>query len=118
MQGEVDVPDNEVPRVGVPPENGTVTVDEDGKWIYTPDPDFVGEDSFTIIVGDEEIVIDIDVEEVPLGTVTPPQEDLGDDTPTGVPSLPKTGGMSSLYLYIAGSIFVLIGLLSKKKNML
>ena len=118
VQGEVDVPDNEVPRVGVPPENGTVTVDEDGKWIYTPDPDFVGEDSFTIIVGDEEIVIDIDVEEVPLGTVTPPQEDLGDDTPTGVPSLPKTGGMSSLYLYIAGSIFVLIGLLSKKKNML
>ena len=114
----MDVPDNEVPQVGIPPQNGTVTVDEDGEWIYTPNPGFIGEDSFTIIVGDEEIVIDIDVEEVPLGVGTPPSENINADTPKGVPTLPKTGGVSSMYLYIAGAALIFIGLLSKKKNML
>jgi len=37
---------------GKQPGNGTVIVNPDGSWIYTPDPDFVGEDSFTVIVDD------------------------------------------------------------------
>ncbi|ANY73151.1 hypothetical protein BBD41_11420 [Paenibacillus ihbetae] len=37
---------------GTPPGNGTVVVNPDGTWTYTPDPDFVGEDSFTVIVED------------------------------------------------------------------
>ncbi|GAA0682052.1 hypothetical protein GCM10009104_03560 [Marinobacterium maritimum] len=34
------------------PANGTVTVDEDGNWTYTPDPDYNGNDSFTVVVRD------------------------------------------------------------------
>ncbi|MGE7825096.1 Ig-like domain-containing protein [Paenibacillus sp. NPDC093718] len=37
---------------GTDPGNGTVTVNPDGTWTYTPDPDFVGEDTFTVIVSD------------------------------------------------------------------
>ena|GEM_PF-1791388 len=37
---------------GKQPGNGTVIVNPDGSWTYTPDPDFVGEDSFTVIVDD------------------------------------------------------------------
>lgn len=33
-------------------EHGKVTVNPDGTWSYTPDPRFVGEDSFTVIVDD------------------------------------------------------------------
>ncbi|MBT2765920.1 isopeptide-forming domain-containing fimbrial protein, partial [Paenibacillus sp. ISL-20] len=37
---------------GKQPGNGTVIVNPDGSWTYTPDPNFVGEDSFTVIVDD------------------------------------------------------------------
>ncbi|MEF3306008.1 Ig-like domain-containing protein [Paenibacillus sp. GYB003] len=37
---------------GTAPKNGTVTVNPDGTWRYTPDPNFVGEDTFTVIVED------------------------------------------------------------------
>ena len=37
------------------PEHGTATVDpETGEWTYTPEPDFHGEDEFTITVTDDE----------------------------------------------------------------
>lgn len=35
------------------PENGTVALSDDGNFIYTPDDDFNGEDSFTYSVEDE-----------------------------------------------------------------
>src|SRR5690606_41763563 len=36
-----------------PPKNGTVTIDPDtGDYTYTPDPDFNGDDSFTVTVDD------------------------------------------------------------------
>ncbi|MBQ0933626.1 Ig-like domain-containing protein, partial [Ideonella alba] len=35
-----------------PPTHGTVTVNEDGTWTYTPDPNYNGDDSFTVIVDD------------------------------------------------------------------
>ncbi|EGA69635.1 putative RTX toxin, partial [Vibrio sinaloensis DSM 21326] len=37
---------------GSEPANGTVTVDSDGNWTYTPDPDYNGNDSFTVVVTD------------------------------------------------------------------
>ena len=39
-------------RIGVLPENGTVTVNGDGTFIYTPNLDYVGEDRFRVIVED------------------------------------------------------------------
>ncbi len=35
------------------PKNGTVTVDSNGSWTYTPEEGFSGKDSFTVIVKDE-----------------------------------------------------------------
>lgn len=112
--GQVDIPDEGVPTVVVPPQNGEVTIDEDGNWVYTPNPGFVGEDSFTIVIsspdGDEEVVIDIEVEEIPLGVVTPPsEEDINGDLPTGVPVLPKTGAIDSTFYYLLGAILIFIG---------
>ncbi|PAD23554.1 hypothetical protein CHH62_22045, partial [Niallia circulans] len=34
------------------PSNGKVTVNEDGTWTYTPNKDYVGDDTFTVIVDD------------------------------------------------------------------
>lgn len=34
------------------PSNGVVTVSENGRWIYTPNNDYIGDDSFTILVDD------------------------------------------------------------------
>ena len=39
---------------GSEPSNGTVTVDENGDWTYTPNEDYNGSDSFTVIVSDGE----------------------------------------------------------------
>ena len=37
---------------GSDPTNGTVTVNPDGTWTYTPKPDYNGSDSFTVVVSD------------------------------------------------------------------
>ena len=39
-------------RIGALPDNGTVTVNVDGTFIYTPNLDYVGEDRFRVIVED------------------------------------------------------------------
>ncbi|MEC0203994.1 isopeptide-forming domain-containing fimbrial protein [Paenibacillus lautus] len=70
VSGVVDATDRDGDTLeyskGQDPTNGNVTVDPDGSWTYTPDPDFVGEDSFTVIVDDgnggkTEVVIIVDV---------------------------------------------------------
>ena len=38
---------------GSDPSNGTVTVNADGTWTYTPNTNYVGSDSFTVTVTDE-----------------------------------------------------------------
>ncbi len=38
---------------GSDPSNGTVTVNTDGTWTYTPNTNYVGSDSFTVTVTDE-----------------------------------------------------------------
>ncbi|WP_194540771.1 Ig-like domain-containing protein [Paenibacillus sp. JZ16] len=64
---------------GKQPGNGTVIVNPDGSWKYTPDPDFVGEDSFTVIVDDGrggktevEIIVDVTEATTPPPTNQPP----------------------------------------------
>ncbi|WP_274363139.1 Ig-like domain-containing protein [Paenibacillus thermotolerans] len=38
--------------LGTAPANGTATVDAAGGWTYTPNPDFTGDDRFTVTVSD------------------------------------------------------------------
>lgn len=99
-EGEVPVPEGGKPGVKTPPDNGKVDIDENGKWTYTPDPGFIGKDQFTVIVstpeGDEEFTIDIDVEEIPLGTSVPE-------------NLPQTGQRSPTLYYGIGFLLMLLG---------
>ncbi|ELV7516983.1 retention module-containing protein, partial [Photobacterium damselae] len=44
--------DNLTFKPGSNPENGSVTINADGSWEYVPNPDFNGEDSFTVLVDD------------------------------------------------------------------
>uniref|UniRef100_UPI0003729C2B Ig-like domain-containing protein n=3 Tax=Vibrio splendidus TaxID=29497 RepID=UPI0003729C2B len=37
---------------GTDPSNGSVVVDENGNWTYTPDENYNGSDSFTVVVSD------------------------------------------------------------------
>jgi LPXTG-motif cell wall-anchored protein len=111
-EGEVKVPEGSKVEVGKEPEHGTVTIDENGKWKYTPDKGFTGKDSFTIIVTDEngneeEILFEIDVEDVPLG---------GIDVPTGVKTLPKTGEGSSLPLQLLGLALIVTAAMVVRKR--
>ncbi|RAR41548.1 isopeptide-forming domain-containing fimbrial protein, partial [Paenibacillus sp. MDMC362] len=60
------------------PQNGTVTVNTDGTWTYTPAQDFIGTDSFTVIANDgkcatAEATINVEVSDsVPPTTPQPP----------------------------------------------
>ncbi|WP_379132733.1 collagen binding domain-containing protein [Paenibacillus sp. sgz500958] len=101
-----EIPLGGIPSIGKQPDNGQVTLQPD-KWIYTPDPGFIGKDKFSVIVTDEEgseeeIIIEINVEEVPKGTVT---ESSGGKKPT----LPQTGEESHLPLYLLGSAMIVLG---------
>lgn len=119
-----DIPiDGEIPLGGIPsisekPSHGTVVLTPDGKWTYTPDPGYTGKDKFTITVTDEdgneqEVIIEVGVDEIPLGTV--PDNDDGTDSDNdnnGLPgNLPKTGEESPLPLYLAGGALVMIGII-------
>lgn len=111
---EGEIPLGGVPSLGDEPSHGKVTI-KDGKWIYTPDPGFIGKDKFSIIVTDEngneeEIFIEIDVDEVPKGTITEPGDK--DNKPT---QLPKTGENSALPIYLVGGSLVLLGVVLSRR---
>ncbi|MCQ4349100.1 retention module-containing protein, partial [Pseudomonas stutzeri] len=61
---------------GSDPSHGSVTVAADGSWTYTPNPDYHGPDSFTVVVSDgqggsDTITVDVTVMPVnddPVGT--------------------------------------------------
>ncbi|MCC4819925.1 tandem-95 repeat protein, partial [Vibrio lentus] len=51
---------------GTEPSNGSVIVDENGNWTYTPDENYNGSDSFTVVVDDgkggtDTITVDVGV---------------------------------------------------------
>lgn len=110
-EGEIEVPEGSTPKVNNPPANGTVTINPNGKWTYTPNPGFVGKDSFTIIIThpdgtEEEIFVEIDVDEPPLGNI-----EAGGSTPEEpVKTLPKTGSIGRLGFYISGLLFIILGI--------
>lgn len=105
-EGDIEIPEGSKPKVNDPPENGTVTVDEDGKWVYTPNPDFEGTDKFSIIVPqpdgiDEEIFFIIDVE--------PPH-----DAPE-TEKLPQTGEKGYIAFYLIGMLLIITGIFTRKR---
>lgn len=106
ISGVVDIPENGDSTVGKEPTHGQITIDEGGKWVYTPEPGFVGKDSFTIIITDEngneeEIYFEIEVEPIPLGTV---------DT------LPKTGESDRTRFYLTGILLIFMGVILRRKR--
>ncbi|GGF81857.1 hypothetical protein GCM10010912_28700 [Paenibacillus albidus] len=116
---EGEIPLGGIPSIGEQPAHGKVTFTDNGKWIYTPDPGFIGKDKFTIIVTDEdgneeETEIEIIVEEIPLGTVTDePGNGKGKGNKSAI--LPQTGEESPLPLYLAGAALVILGLVLTRK---
>ncbi|MBW5446710.1 LPXTG cell wall anchor domain-containing protein [Cohnella sp. CFH 77786] len=114
--GEVVVPEGGKAEISEKPKHGTVTVDPDGKWKYTPNKGYTGKDTFTIVVTDkdgnqEEVLVEVDVQKVPRGGAT-----------GAVPgkTLPKTGEESHLPMQLAGLGLVVIGgvilLLRRRQN--
>ncbi|GAB6107392.1 DUF7601 domain-containing protein [Fusibacter bizertensis] len=104
VDGEVKVPEGGGVDVSEPPTNGKVTVDENGKWTYTPDPGYIGKDRFKVIITNpdgsfDDLIIDIDVEPIPLGGM-----------------LPQTGQTSSMFYWVLGFILVLSGSMIKIIN--
>ena len=86
----------EIPLVEQPPKNGTVEFDENGKWKYTPNPGFTGEDSFVIRHPDGRLeTITVVVEDIPIA---------------GPISVPKTGEQGGLPI-IAGTMLILAAIL-------
>ncbi|PIF74011.1 VCBS repeat-containing protein [Variovorax sp. 54] len=72
---------------GSDPENGTVTVNPDGTYVYTPNPNFNGTDTFTVTVSDGQggtttstVTVTVDpVNDVP--TVPDYSKTTNEDTP-------------------------------------
>lgn len=98
-----DIPEGSTPEVKEPPKNGTVTFDENGKWIYTPNPGFTGEDTFIITITHpngttEDILITVNVA-VPKGNV-----------------LPKTGELNPILFYIAGVMMIGLGVVLRRRT--
>ncbi|WP_144934839.1 isopeptide-forming domain-containing fimbrial protein [Paenibacillus sp. 32O-W] len=84
IEGEDPDGDDLTYEKGKDPKHGKVEVDKDGNWTYTPDPGFVGEDSFTVIVDDgkggrTEVTIIVEVKE-PNTPPTDPGTDPGNGT--------------------------------------
>ncbi|CAK2643963.1 VWFA domain-containing protein [Vibrio crassostreae] len=51
------------------PSNGSVVVDENGNWTYTPDKNYSGSDSFTVVISDGEggtEIVTVDVGVMPV----------------------------------------------------
>uniref|UniRef100_UPI003735E4F6 Ig-like domain-containing protein n=1 Tax=Vibrio atypicus TaxID=558271 RepID=UPI003735E4F6 len=78
------------------PQNGSVTVDADGNWTYTPNDDYNGSDSFTVVVSDgqggtDTITVNIGVTpvnddpEIVDGNGAPLGDDISVETPEDTP---------------------------------
>ncbi|MBS0427904.1 MAG: tandem-95 repeat protein, partial [Proteobacteria bacterium] len=74
-----------------PPSHGTVVVNPDGSYTYTPDLDYHGPDSFTVIVDDgnggttiSTVTIEVTPVNDPPQTIGPIPDQTGEDADTGV----------------------------------
>ncbi len=76
------------------PSNGTVTVNEDGTFTYTPDSDFTGSDSFSVIADDGQSVNNIGYGIITI-TVTPEF-----DAPVAVDDPVETNEDVALDIYV------------------
>ena len=68
VSGEVNLADGASIIIGTEPVSGSTTVDNTGNWEYIPEPEFIGEDVFTLVFdrddGREEVkTIQVRVEE-------------------------------------------------------
>ncbi|UUM29458.1 VCBS domain-containing protein [Vibrio japonicus] len=90
--------DNVTFSEGNPPSNGLLAVDENGNWTYTPNPNFNGEDSFTVIVSDgnggtDTIVVNVGVTPVDDDSDITIDSDAGNrDTGSVTEDVAVTGG--------------------------
>lgn len=120
VKGKIGVPKDKTPKVSEKPKHGKVTIDPEGKWVYTPDKDYVGEDSFKIKVTDKdgnEEVYAVDVDVLPKDGTT---GDTASSTGTGK-TLPKTGESSQLPFQLGGLSLVILGtalLILRKRRLL
>ncbi len=76
------------------PSNGSVTVNPDGTWSYTPLPDFNGVDQFEILVDDTKgglIPVTVNVTVTPLVDIADDQIETAEDTATTVNVIDGTG---------------------------
>ncbi|MDT0687253.1 Ig-like domain-containing protein [Autumnicola psychrophila] len=64
--------------IATQPENGTITLNSDGSFIYTPDSGYFGEDTFTYIANDGELVSDPAT--VMITVIAPPEPNCIDQT--------------------------------------
>ncbi|MFB9215372.1 Ig-like domain-containing protein, partial [Vibrio sinaloensis] len=80
---------------GTDPSNGSVTVDADGNWTYTPNPDYNGNDSFTVVVSDgnggsDTVTVNVGV--TPVWDGTPIVEIIEDSNNDGTISNTEISG--------------------------
>ena len=54
VSGEVNLADGASITIGTEPVSGSASVDNTGNWEYNPEPDFIGEDVFTLIFDRED----------------------------------------------------------------
>lgn len=80
-----------------PPSNGTVTLNPDGSYTYTPDPGFDGEDTFTYVTCDNGVpslcdTAEVSIEVVPITTGNEPPVAQDDAAQTQV-DVPVSGNV-------------------------
>lgn len=108
VNGNVEVPPDGNVTVTTPPTHGTVTVNPDtGDWTYTPDPDYRGDDSFTVTISDK------DGKKVPKTVLVTIEEP---DVPLAKGNIPITGDSSPLASCVAAASALTAMLLLRRKR--
>lgn len=102
IEGEINIPDDNVPTIKITPENGKVIL-VGKQWKYTPNKGFYGKDKFTVKIttpdGKEyDEIIEINVP-IPQGSTT----------------LPQTDGLPAPLFYFLGGVAILAAFGLKRK---
>ncbi|MGO4273474.1 SpaA isopeptide-forming pilin-related protein, partial [Paenibacillus sp. TAF58] len=110
IEGDIEVPLGSTPSIGKQPDNGTVKIDHNGHWVYTPNPGFTGNESITVVLENgtgevTEAMIDIEVQKVPLGNKKSGQ------------MLPQTGEASRRLYELAGLALIIMGVVLRRRKL-